>query len=107
MRYFKGRWVGGKEPKGTLASEGRFLIVADKYLDPYIFQTGRKITVAGDIQGEEIKSLGKMDYRYSVLLSKQIYLWENYYYYPYSYYFYWPFAGYPYWGWGYGFYYRH
>ena len=97
----------GEEPKGTLASEGRFLVVADKYLDPYIFQTGRKITVAGEIQGEQIKPLGKMDYRYPVLLSKQIYLWENYYYYPYPYYYYWPLWGYPYWGRGYGFYYRH
>ena len=97
----------GEEPKGTLASEGRFLIVADKYLDPYIFKTGRKITVSGEIQGEQIKPLGKMDYRYPVLLSKQIYLWENCYYYPYPYYFYWPFGGYPYGGWGYGFYYRH
>ncbi len=96
----------GEEPKGTLASEGRFLIVADKYLDPYIFKTGRKITVAGEIQGEQIRPLGKMDYRYPVLLSKQIYLWENYYYYPYPYY-YWPLWGYPYRGWGYSFYYRH
>jgi outer membrane lipoprotein len=98
----------GEEPTNTVASEGRFLIIADKYLDPYLFQAGRKITVAGEIQGEQIKPLGKMDYRYPVLLSKQIYLWANYYYYPYPYpyYFYWPFLGYPYSGWGYGLYYR-
>ena len=74
----------GEEPNDTVASEGRFLVIADKYLDPYLFQTGRKITVAGEIRGEEIKPLGKMDYRYPVLLSKQIYLWANYYYYPLS-----------------------
>jgi outer membrane lipoprotein len=96
----------GEEPKTTLASEGRFLIVADKYLDPYVFQPGRKITVAGEIQGEETRPLGKMTYRYPVLLSKQIYLWEVYYNYPYPYYYYGPWWGYPYWGWRVGPYYH-
>ena len=100
-------WRG--EPKETLASEGRFLILADKYLDPYIFRRGRKITVAGEIQGEKIKPLGEMDYRYPLLLSKQIHLWEGYYYpvYYYPYYYYDPWWGYPY-GWrGFGYYYHH
>jgi outer membrane lipoprotein len=96
-----------EEPKDTLASEGRFLIIADKYLDPYVFRRGRKITVAGEIQGEEIKPLGEMDYRYPLLLSKQIYLWEDYYYYPYPYFYYDPWWGYPYGWFGFGFYYHH
>ena len=50
----------GEEPKDTVDSEGRFLVIADKYVDPYLYQTGRKITVAGEIRGEEIKPLGKM-----------------------------------------------
>ena len=90
-------WRG--EPKETTASEGRFLILADKYLDPYVFQRGKKITVAGEIQGENLKSLGEMDYRYSIVSSKQIYLWPEYYYQPYPYYYYDPWWGYPY-GWG-------
>jgi outer membrane lipoprotein len=101
-------WRG--ELKETLASEGRFLILADKYLDPYIFRRGRKITVAGEIQEEKIKPLGEMDYRYPLLLSKQIHLWEEYYYYPvyyYPYYYYDPWWGYPYGWWGFGYYYRH
>ena len=101
-------WRG--EPKETLASEGRFLILAEKYLDPYIFRRGRKITVGGEIQGEKIKPLGEMDYRYPLLLSKQIYLWEEYYYsvpYYYPYYYYDPWWGYPY-GWrGFGFHYHY
>ena len=101
-------WRG--ELKETLASEGRFLILADKYLDPYIFRRGRKITVAGEIQEEKIKPLGEMDYRYPLLLSKQIHLWEEYYYYPvyyYPYYYYDPWWGYPYGWWGFGYYYHH
>jgi len=100
-------WRG--EPKIKLLSEGRFLILAEKYLDPYIFKGGKKITVAGEIQGEKIKPVGEMDYRYPFLLNKEIYLWEDYYHYPvfsyHSYPYYDPWWGYPYW-WGFGFYYR-
>jgi outer membrane lipoprotein len=95
-------WRG--EPKETTASEGRFLILADQYLDPYVFRRGKKITVAGEITGEKIKPLGQMDYRYPLVSTKQIYLWPEYnaqpYPYPYSYYD--PGWGYPY-GWGFGF----
>ena len=95
---------GRGEPKETLASEGRFLILAEKYLDPYLYRKGKKLTVAGEILGEEMKPLGNMDYRYPLLLSKQIYLWEYYYYpYPYTYYGPWGYYGpgyYPWWGWG-------
>ena len=104
------RPLGWREkPKVMLPSEGRFLILAEKYLDPYIFRMGRKITVAGEIQGEKIKPLGEMDYRYPLLSSEQIYLWTDYYPYPYYYYdpwwYYGPWWGYPYGWWGSGFYY--
>jgi len=97
-------WRG--EPDVTHVSDGRFLILADQYLDPYVYRRGRKITVAGEILGEKIKSLGDMDYRYPLLSSKQIYLWPEYYYYPYPYYYYDPWRYYPYyprWWWGMGF----
>jgi outer membrane lipoprotein len=91
-------WRG--EPKDTISSEGRFLILTDQYLDPYIFRRGKKITVAGEILGNKIKPLGEMDYRYPIVSSKQIYLWPEYYYQPYPYTYYDPWWGYPY-GWGY------
>lgn len=95
-----------EEPRQTIASEGRFLALVDRYLDPYVFRKGRKVTMAGEILGEEIKPIGKMDYRYPLLSSRQIYLWEDYYYYPAPYYYNDPWWGYPYWwrgypyGWG-------
>ena len=96
------------EPKETVASEGRFLALVDKYLDPYLFRRGKKITVAGEIRGEKIRPLGEMDYRYPLLLAKEMHLWEYYYYpyyYPHSYYDPWWF-GYPYpYGWRFNFYY--
>jgi outer membrane lipoprotein len=87
-------------PKASNVSEGRFLILVNKYLDPYLYQKGRRITVAGEILGEQIKPLGEMDYRYPLVSSKQIHLWEEYYY-PYYYpcRLYDPWWGYPYW-WG-------
>ena len=102
-----------EEPKETIASEGRFLILADKYLDPYLFRKGKKITVAGEILGEKIKPLGETDYRYPLLLSKQIYLWEEYYYRSYPPYYYYPgwyynpWWGYPFGGLGFRFDYHH
>ena len=94
-------WRG--EPRETYPSEGRFLVLYDKYLDPYVFRRGKKITVAGEIQGEKLKPLGEMDYRYPMVSSKQIYLWPEYYYQPYPYTYYDPWWPYPYWGWGIGF----
>ncbi len=47
------------EPNETYPSEGRFLILTEKYLDPYLFRRGRKITVAGEILGERTMALGK------------------------------------------------
>jgi len=102
-------------PKVSNGSEGRFLILVNKYLDPYLYRKGRRITVAGEILWEKILPLGEMDYRYPVISSKQIYLWEEYYYppypysYPYPYYYPWgyydPWWGYPYWWGGFGFHY--
>ena len=95
----------GEEPDRSRGSEGRFLVLEKGYLDPYIYRSGRKITVAGEIQGERIKLLGEMDYRYPLLLNKEIYLWQDYYYrHPY-YYYYDPWWGYPYWR-RYPYYYR-
>ena len=103
-----------EEPKLTQPSEGRFLALAEKYLDPYLFRRGRKVTVAGKILGAKMRPLGEMDYRYPLLLGEQIYLWEEYYY-PayYPYYPYYPYTSYypyyydpwwrPYW-WRFNFY---
>lgn len=106
-------WRG--DPEATSPSEGRFLVSSEKYLDPYIYRSGRRITVAGEILGEKTKVLGEMDYRYPLLSSKQTYLWPVYNYAPSPYYYYdpwwgpypwYPRWGYPY-GWGFGFHYYH
>ncbi len=95
-------WRG--EPRESISSEGRFLILVDKYLDPYIFQTGRKVTVVGEILGAKMKPLGEMDYQYPLLSGKQIHLWPEYASYPYPHYYDDLWWGYPYWGWGFHYY---
>ncbi len=86
-----------EEPKRTEASGGRFLVLVEKFVDPHIYRPDREITVAGEIFGERKKFLGEMEYRYPLLLSKQIHLWRQYRYaYPPLYYPYFP--HYP---WGY------
>jgi len=69
-----------EEPIDAETSEGRFLVLVEGFLDPHIYRKGREITVAGEILGEKMRSLGEMEYRYPLLLSKQIHLWKEYYY---------------------------
>jgi len=76
-------------------SEGRFIVLAEGYVDPYVFRKGRRITVAGEIQGRKVMRLGELEYPCPFLRSKQIYLWGEYYYYPY------PAPYYPWWYYGY------
>ncbi|MCX8117311.1 MAG: Slp family lipoprotein [Desulfobacterota bacterium] len=100
-------WRG--EPKGGAYSEGRFLVLSEKWLDPYPLRSGRRITVAGEILGAKLKPLGEMDYRYPLVAGKQIHLWPEpiYLYDPYPYLFDpWWYYG-PRWYWGFGFHYYH
>jgi len=82
------------EPYLTDKSEGRYLVVVNRFLDPAIYRSGRDITVAGEVQGSVLRRLGEIDYRYPVIAALEIYLWKeplSPQAYPYAY----PF-GYPY-----------
>jgi outer membrane lipoprotein len=71
-----------EEPKESSPSIGKFLVLVEKHLDPFIYQKGKEITVAGKIIGEKTQRSGEKEYRYPFLLAKQIFLWrENYPYY--------------------------
>ena len=75
------------KPEEAYASEGKFLILIRESVDFSQFDRGKKITVAGEIQGtaqqEKIESLSEGDYRYPVILSEEIHFWKDYLY-PYS-----------------------
>jgi len=94
------------EPYLTDKSEGRFLVVVNRFLDPAIYRSGRDITVAGEVQSSVLRRLGEIDYRYPVIAASEIYLWkepfspQGYPYpYPFGYPYYrrgWLYPGYPY-----------
>jgi len=77
-------WRG--KPEESSDSQGKFLILTKELLDLSLFKKSRKITVAGEIQGaikgDKVKMVSEAAYRYPIVLSKQIYLWEGLY--PYS-----------------------
>jgi outer membrane lipoprotein len=92
-----------ERPEAKRYSRGRFIAKAPKYLDPEVYKPGRKITVAGEVIGKEVKPLGNTEYTYPVVRIKEIHLWrrDGVYVYPYPYYGYgpgwwgpWPYYGY-------------
>ena len=90
--------IQGK-PKDVDESEGRFLALYPGYLDVAIYNGGRKVTVAGQIQGKKIQPLGEIDYTYPLISAKEIHLWpiekkDRFYPYPYWHY---PWWYGPYW----------
>jgi outer membrane lipoprotein len=77
------------EPVHTDTSEGRFLALYKGYLDSEIYKAGRKVTLAGTVEGEKIQQLGEVAYHYPYLIIKEIRLWPeekpvHYETYPYS-----------------------
>ena len=89
------------KPKDVDDSEGRFLILDPRYLDVAIYTQGRKITVAGKIQGKKTQPLDKMEYTYPLITALETYLWpedrEERYHHPYPYWWYYPYQPPPWW----------
>jgi outer membrane lipoprotein len=75
-----------EEPEVTKPPGGRFLMLSQKYLNSFILREGTRITIAGEILGERSMPLGEMEYRYPLILSREMYLWEYHFYYPSQYY---------------------
>jgi outer membrane lipoprotein len=93
-------------PQETDRSFGRFLIRCQGFWDSAVYEKGRDITVAGAIEGREVRPLDQIQYSYPVIGCKEIHLWPtpspSAYAYPPPYYRYYPWWGagpgyYPYW----------
>jgi outer membrane lipoprotein len=65
------------EPGAGDVSEGRFIITTAGFLDPAIYSSGRKITVAGRVVGKEVRPLGEIIYAYPVIEKRELYLWPE------------------------------
>lgn len=67
----------GEEPGKREASQGRFLVVHDGFLDPAVFARDRKVTVAGSVTGVTRESVDNRPYDYLTLTLREIHLWEK------------------------------
>jgi len=72
-------------PKARETSKGRFLVVTDEFLDPMVYEKGRKITVAGTVIGRETEKIDAYVYSMLKIRSSELHLWDDpqyrYYYY--------------------------
>ncbi|HUK55427.1 MAG TPA: Slp family lipoprotein [Nitrospiria bacterium] len=67
--------AGDDRPIRREASEGRFLIRHDGFLDPAVYGRGREVTLVGEVRGLETRLLDEAEYRYPVVADKQLVLW--------------------------------
>ncbi|HHT9110566.1 MAG TPA: Slp family lipoprotein [Candidatus Brocadiaceae bacterium] len=77
------------QPKDTDETGGRFLALADQYLDPKVYAKDREVTIAGEVQGKRVLQTGEIEYTYPLIHIKEIYIWPVYKEYnnPYPYYY--------------------
>jgi outer membrane lipoprotein len=66
-----------REVPQTRVSRGVFIARGDEYLDPRVYQKGKKVTLAGELAGEETKSLDDMEYVYPVIHILELHLWKG------------------------------
>jgi len=59
-------------PRTTGSSEGRFIVVSPRFLDPEIFRPGRQVTVVGTLVETETALIDERNYLYPVLREREI-----------------------------------
>ncbi len=59
-------------PKDEVYGRGRFIAQVPEDLDQKAYGGGKKVILAGDIVGEETKQIGGTQYRYPVVLVKEL-----------------------------------
>lgn len=91
-------------PRSTDRSAGRFLARVAGFVDPVVYASQRRVTVAGKLDGTLQQRIGEHPYTYPVVKAEHLHLWPvqpktvNYYYpYPYD----------PWYPWGYPYRHRH
>ncbi len=63
-------------PVDTDTTEGRFLVASGQFLDSAVYHAGRQITVIGEAAGLKVQPLGEIPYRYPVVKSRELQMWE-------------------------------
>lgn len=67
----------GQQPRIDRSSQGRFLVVADGYLEPADYSEGRQITVRGPLGESQTATIGEADYNYAVVHAEDLHLWPR------------------------------
>lgn len=65
-----------QKPSEEDVSSGRFLVRFEGFLDPAIYEKGRKLTVAGVVEGKIVRPIGEIDYIYPVIAVREHHLWK-------------------------------
>jgi len=67
------------KPESTDTSQGRFIAITDRHLDPLVYAKGRLITVAGQVAGKKtvVHKKSGNSYTYPVVRAEQLYLWPK------------------------------
>lgn len=63
-------------PRAVDRSAGRFVARVEGFLDPAVYSNGRQITIAGTLAGATARTIGEYPYRYPVVKTETVYLWE-------------------------------
>ncbi|MDX9746723.1 MAG: Slp family lipoprotein [Syntrophales bacterium] len=66
-----------QKPEATDQSGGRFLVRFTGFLDPAIYAAGRNLTVAGQVEGKQVRPINEIRYTYPVLAAKEHHLWKD------------------------------
>ena len=64
-------------PGRAFHSRGRFIIRSRRFLDPAVYRTSKRVTVAGQIVSQEKQPLGEIQYGYPVLQVRELHLWPS------------------------------
>jgi outer membrane lipoprotein len=71
-----------QRPDNTASPQGRFIVIYKRFADPLVYEKGRKITVAGVVEGGEVIMLNDRPHNVPVLLERETHLWKTEDYYP-------------------------
>ncbi len=63
------------QPLQNDQSKGRFMVIVPEFLDPAIYNKGRRITAVGTVIGKEIRPLNEVLYVYPIIEKSNLYLW--------------------------------
>ena len=63
------------EPRTSEQSTGRFIVIVEEFLEPFVYSPDREITVIGQLLRMETFDVGEFSYEYPVIQAKHYFIW--------------------------------